>query len=344
MAKASPKSSPRAEVLVSPVALFQIIKDIQMGPINKEGHGSLFGMPADINDPSSSIEVTHAFPSYSPKFRDPRQKLTDPAQQQQYADDVARFMRAHLADVKRLSFDTYDVGTYTSISAGRRLSAADIQDLYERQREFPQAFYLVVVLENASLSVRAFRISDVSLAYLETTDYFEKGAPTFIEEPMLFRNLIVELSVSFALTPLEETILEGMLSNYNLVADVFRLRNPGTMKDAMRQFTYTMDELITELGRIGEDREKLSANREKREQWVAERTAAVARKKGKKAPTQEDPARDVEAVIPKIKPMNKHYAIWHIYQCNARSAALSAEFGEEKTKMLALLALGKTGK
>jgi hypothetical protein len=28
----------------------------------------------------------------------------------------------------------------------------------------------------------------------------------------------------------------------------------------------------------------------------------------------------------------------------ARSAALNAEFGEEKTKMLALLALGKTGK
>jgi hypothetical protein len=131
---------------------------------------------------------------------------------------------------------------------------------------------------------------------------------------------------------------------YNLVADVFRFRNPATMKDAMRQFTYTMDELVSELGRIGEDGEKLSANREKRERWVAERTAALTRKKGKKAPTQEDPARDVEAIIPKVRPMNKHYVIWHTYQCNARSAALNAEFGEDKTKMLALLALGKTGK
>jgi hypothetical protein len=305
----------RAEVLISPVALFQIIKDIQMGPINKEGHGSLFGMPADINDPTSSIEVTHALPSSSPKFRDQKQKLTDPLQQQQYAEDVVKFTKSHLEDLHRLNFDTYDVGTYTSISAGRRLSANDIQDLYERQREFPQAFFLVVVLENASLSVRAFRISDDSLAYLEATDYFERGAPTYIEEPMLFRNLIVELTVSFQLTPLEEAILEGMLSNYNLVADVFRLRNPEAMNDAMRQFTYTMDELVAELGRIQEDGEKLKANREKRERWVAERTAALARKKGKKAATRVDPAKEVEAEIPKLKPINKHYVVWHTYQC-----------------------------
>jgi len=340
MAKAAARE---AEVLISPVALFQIIKDIRLGPARREDDscGSLYGLPCDIENAKSSIEVTYAFPEYSRKFghQKPTEQSTD-QQRQEYVDDVEKFTHEHLKDIQDLNFDTYPVGSYTSRNAGRRLASEDIEHLYQHQKEFPQYFYLVVVLDYSSLSVRAFRISDASLSYLERKNYFEKQYVSSIESEMLFSNLIVELSVSFKLTELEQMILEGMLGSYNLVADVFRLRNLSTMDKEMNQLTDVMDKLSDELGRVSEDKDKLRVNREERERWLSERRALNARRRYQRQP--ELPESEIDVFVPELQPIGKHPNIWSIYQYNAKSTGLSAEIEEEATKIEALLALGKS--
>jgi hypothetical protein len=329
-------SSIQGQIRVTPVALFQIIKDIRMGPSIPEARGNLYGMPADPDDPNSWIEVTSAFPEYSRKFAN--QKLNE-LQQQDYVDDVLAFTREHLADAKRLEMDVYDVGLYTSRNAGRRLAADDIKLLYDRQREAPQSFCLVVVLDHSSISVRAFRISPASLEYLDRTAYFVDPKPPQIDKEMLFENLIVEVSVSYQLTPLEERILQQMLGNFNLIADVFRLRDLATLQPEMRNFTDTMDDLADLLRKVGADHARLLANRQAREQWLKEKREMNARRRAHNQPELPESAVDDE--IPKEQPSSKHPVIWHTYQYNAKSQALNAEVQEEQTKITALLALGK---
>jgi hypothetical protein len=251
----------QGEIRVSPVALFEMIKDIRMGPSIPEARGNLYGMPADPENPQTWIEVTSAFPEYSRKFAN--QKPNE-LQQHDYIADVRAFTREHLKDIKSLGMDGYDVGLYTSRNAGRRLAADDIRHLYDRQKEIPQSFCLVVVLDNSSISVRAFRISATSLEYLERTDYFTRQDAAHIDKEMLFANLIVEVSVSYQLSPLEQMILQQMLGNFNLIADVFRLRDLATLQPEMRNFTDTMDDLVESLFKNSNDQKKLEANKEAR--------------------------------------------------------------------------------
>jgi hypothetical protein len=334
MLSSSPQDN--AEIRVTPVALFQIIKDIRMGPSIPEARGTLYGLPADPAIPLSPIEVTSAFPEYSRKFAN--QKLSE-LQHDDYVEDVRKFTRDHLKDVKKLVIDTYGVGFYTSRNAGRRLAADDIRLLYDHQKEDPQSFCLVVVLDNSSISVRAFRISPSSLDYLERTDYFARAEPPHIDREMLFANLIVEVSVGYQLTPLEQMILQQMLGNFNLIADVFRLRDVATLQPEMRHFTDTMDELSDSLVKVADDQQRLSENREARAQWLRERRELNARRKAYNQPELPESAIDDE--VPKERPCSKHPVIWHTYQYNAKSQALNAEVQEEQTKITALLALGR---
>jgi hypothetical protein len=322
-------------VHITPVALFQIIKHIRTGPAI-DCRGSLYGMPSDPADPTVPIEVTAAFPSYAPRF-------TKPASEQQadeYGQDVEQFTREHLHCMSKLNGDTFNVGWYTWRHAGRRLAADDLRLLFDKQKERLQSFALVVDIDDASISVRAFKISQGSMDYLERTDYFGKSDPTQIDPELLFKNLVVSPPVTFQLTPLEQVILDQMLESFSLIADVFRLRNLETMKKELVDLTDTMDELRDNLMKTVDDKAALVANRAARQRWIDERNEANEKRRLHKRP--ELPLDELDAAVPLQRPISKHPIIFHTYQYNAKSTALSVAVEEEKTKMTALAALGDT--
>jgi hypothetical protein len=292
-------------------------------------------MPADPNDPRSVIEVTAAFPDSASRVL---HKLPSEQQQAEFSNAVREATRTHLRAMRKLNGDTYNVGWYTSHNAGRRLAADDIRVLYLRQQERPQAFGLVVDIDDASISVRAFAISQSSMEYLERTQYFERLDPTQIDEEMLFKNLIVPIPVTFQLTPLEQMVLDQMLESFNLIADVFRLRNMVTMKKDLDNLTDTMDELNEHLGKAAEDKGALNANRLKRAEWLRERQETNEKRRLRQLP--ELPLEDLDTEVPLHRPISKHPIIYHTYQYNAKSTALAVAVEEEKTKITALTALG----
>jgi hypothetical protein len=146
--------------------------------------------------------------------------------------------------------------------------------------------------------------------------------------------------VTFKLTKLEQAILDKMLRSFNLIADVFQIRDLTTLKGQMADLTDTMDELNDHLKIAAEDKVRLAANQEARDAWVQERREINQKRKARNI--QELPESDVDTAVPKERPTSKHPIIWHTYQYHAKSAALRTAMEEEKTKISALGTLGNT--
>jgi hypothetical protein len=85
---------------------------------------------------------------------------------------------------------------------------------------------------------------------------------------------------------------------------------------------------------------KLERNQDRRREWIAGRREVNEKRKSRHL--AELPESDVEVAVPKERPASKHRVIWHTYQYHAKSAALRAAMGEEKTKITALNSLGDT--
>lgn len=112
-----------------------------------------------------------------------------------------------------------------------------------------------------------------------------------------------------------------MLGDFNLIADVFGLRDVATLQPEMRHFTDTMDKLSDSLVKVADGRQSLIENREARAQWMKERRELNARRKA----------------------YNQSELLWHTHQSDAKSQALNAEVQEEQTKIVTLLALWTEG-
>jgi predicted nucleic acid-binding Zn-ribbon protein len=63
-------------------------------------------------------------------------------------------------------------------------------------------------------------------------------------------------------------ILQQMLGNFSLIADVFRIRDLATLQPEMTNLTDTMDDLTDALLKVTENQKKLVTNREERAQWL----------------------------------------------------------------------------
>lgn len=320
-------------VKLSPTALFQIIKDIKMGPSVEYSSGHLYGMPPDDTDPS--IEVTHAFPDFSRKFT---KRPTDEQDLRDYKADINRFTKDHLNSVcTKLNYDTENVGWYTSRNCGRYFSLKDLSEQYKTQKEESSFFCLVVDMSSSTLSLRAFRIKDAAMAYLSENQFGVEYDVPVIDDSMRFENLLEEFPVSFKLSNLEHVILNQILSSYSLVTDVFRLRDHKKFESHMPDIADSMTNISDELNYCIEDAAKVRDNRERRAAYIKERKETNKKRVERGlAPLSED---DVNYDIPLRKQCNKVNPITDIYTFNAKSAALRAELEEEITKISVLTAL-----
>ena len=224
-------------VTISPAALFQIIKDIKNGPGVDHAQGRLYGMPSDGRD-DCPIEVTHAFPNYSKKEFGQGSRPDNITS----INDEKSFSLDHMKAVKKLNFDAENVGWYTSQSCGRRFNFKDLAYHQSFQKEDPTYFCLVVDLSESSLSLRAFRISDRAMEYIEKTHGLSDNLP-YIDESMFFNNLLEEYNVSFSLSRLDMEITTFILSSFNLIADVFKLRDPSTFEGNVPLVSEAIDEI-----------------------------------------------------------------------------------------------------
>ena len=319
-------------VTLSPTALFQIIKDIKMGPSIEYSSGRLYGMPSD--EDGSSIEVTHAFTNFSRKFS---KKPTDEQDLKDYNSDIDKFTKEHLINVGQLNYDIENVGWYTSRNCGRYFSFKDLTQQYYSQKEDSSFFCLVVDMSASTLSLRAFRIKDKAMNYLSENQFGVEYDVPYIHQSMLFENLLEEFPVSFKLTNLEQSILNQILSSYSLVTDVFRLRDHKTFESHMPDIADSMTNISDELNYCVDDAAKVKENQAKRDAYLRERRET--NKKRVARGLSPLPEEDVDYDIPLRKQCNKVNAISDIYTFNAKSAALRAEMEEEITKISVLTAL-----
>lgn len=301
-----------------------------MGPSSTYSRGFLFGMPSD------PIEVTHAFPEYSRKFV---QKSKDDEQQQlEWKQDTESFAHEHLKNVIRLRYDSANVGWYTTYNSGSRLHIEDLRDQYLRQIDDPSAICLVINLSSSSLSLRAFRVSESAMTYLQNHDLTDDDN-SFIDESMLFTNIIEELEVSFTKTPLESIILSRMLSEYNLIADVFNLRDLNSFHGQLNGVADELDSINTHIQKYSSDKEKFAEDIQLRKEWKKERQETNRQRKQRGLqPLPED----VDAAIEQFVPENKKQAIFDLYSFHSTSVALKSELVEETTKITSLMALGNS--
>lgn len=220
-------------VEIAPVALFQIIKDIKMGPSRGFSSGSLYGVPCDPDnlDTAHPIEVSHAFPDFS---RNGYQRIDCEKVEEEfirYVGDVKRNTEEHLLAVRKLNMDQKWLGTYTSRNSSSVLSFDDLKCLYDDQKDDPYAFKLIVTLSEQSISFRAFRFSQEALDYLEKSRFFaENSQISKVDSAMLFQNMLVSVPVRFRRNEIDDLMLDEMLASFNLIGDVFRLRNMAALK------------------------------------------------------------------------------------------------------------------
>lgn len=311
-------------ITLSPTALFQIIKDIKMGS-SDHGQGRLSGMPSDGQ--GSPIEVTHAFPDYGKK--DYSASTNE--------EEVEKFAKNHLRQIKKLNFDNENVGWYTSQNCGRRLNFKDLNKQHQYQKNDSSFFCLVVDLSGSSLSLRAFRISDKAMAFLEGKDT-SKDSFSVIDESMYYKELLQEYDVSFSLSPLDQVITTEILSSFNLIADVFRLRNPSTFQGNVPIIADSIDNIEKSLKDFTSEKHKIRNNAVQREKWLQERRQTNIKREAKLLPPL--PEDEVDTVLPVPNPSNKLEFMSNLYQFNANSSALHEELDEEITKMEALVNLG----
>ena len=245
-------------VQLSPVALFQIIKDIKMGPSRGYCTGTLFGVPCDPTnmDAAHPIEVTNAFPDFSSQGLQRSDCEKDKADYERYCDDVHKNTLAHAEALKKLNMDVVQVGTYTSRNSASILHFDFLKCLCDEQRAYPYSFKLVVTINDQSVSFKAFRISQATMEYLEKSRYLEVDSVDKVDKRMLFESMLVSVPVVFRHTAMDKLLLHEMLSSFSLISDVFRLRKMDTLKPEMDDLTDTMDELTEDLGRPVGDKSK----------------------------------------------------------------------------------------
>lgn len=313
-------------ITLSPTALFQIIKDIKMGQADHSqgAQGRLSGMPSDGK--GSPIEVTHAFPDSRRDF-----------QTNTNEEEIENFAKSHLQKIKKLNFDTENVGWYTSQNCGRRLNFKDLNKQHQYQKNDSSFFCLVVDISGSSLSLRAFRISDKAMAFLEGKDTSKDSFPV-IDESMYYKELLQEYDVSFSLSPLDQVITTEILSSFNLIADVFRLRNPSTFQGNVPIIADSIDNIEKSLRDFTSEKHKIKFNANQREKWLQERRQTNLKREAKGLASL--PEDEVDEVYPVPNPSNKLEFISNLYQFNSYSSALHEELDEEITKMEALINLG----
>lgn len=318
-----------SSIKISPTALFQIIKDINMGPSTDHAQGRLYGMPSDGQ--GSPIEVTHAYPDYK-KDHNRASHEHDSIN----SEETDNFTRTHLKNMKKVNYDDENVGWYTSQNCGRRMSFEDLTEQQGHQRDDSSYFCLVVDLSGSSLSLRAFRIHENAMKYLENKDT-NKDIFSTIHESMFFDNLLQEYNVSFDLTPLDQIITSQILSSFNLIADVFRLRNPITFQNNVSSVNNSFDKIEKSMKDFNREKNTIKQKNIEYEKWNQERIQTNIKREAKGLPPL--PEDDSDAPHPP-EPSNKINFISQLYQFSANSMALQEELGEEITKMDALIHLG----
>ncbi|KAH0790331.1 Eukaryotic translation initiation factor 3 subunit H [Histomonas meleagridis] len=320
-------------VTLSPAALFQIIKDIKMGPSSDFSTGRLYGMPSDGN--GAPIEVTHTFPNFSRLYP---KRPTEEQDIKNYDADVEKFTIDHLNNVQKLNYDLENVGWYSSRNCGRRFDFNDLPAQYFAQKRDSSYFCLVVDMSCSTLSLRAFRIKDEAMNYLSKHPFgIDEEIPN-IDNSMLFDNLLQELNVSFKLTKLEETIVNQILSSFSLVTDVFHLRDHSSFESHIPDIADKIANINDELNYSIKDAEKVRENHAQRNAFIKERRETNEKRAARGLPPL--PEEEVDYAVPLIVPCNKVKSISDIYTFNSKSAALRAEMEEETTKISVLTALG----
>ena len=313
-------------ITISPRAIFEIVKDIQLGRQGSESHGFLYGLPED------PIEVTSAFPSYS--IKPEPSESADAAAKEEYTTSVHNFQKQHIEGLKSLNFDYEHVGRYTSRNVGGRIHFNDLHRQYEDQSGAPLLFTLVVSINGSSLSTRAFRVSDRAVEFMKDHKMSEIG---YIDEVFFYENFVQELNVKFSLTPLDKALIGEMLRKFNLISDVFKLRDLSSMNFQMLNIYEALDNVVQEAGKAASEKYKIEENRELRRQW---REATMEKNEQRRARNQEERSlKDVDDEIPLLKQSPKRDAIDYIYEFKARAESLQQQLDDEKTKISTLQAL-----
>lgn len=316
------------EVTISPRAIFEIVKDIQVARYGPEAKGYLYGYP------DSPIEVTSAFPTYSVKT-EPAENA-DPSIKEEYIASVQNFQKTHIEELRRLNFDGEHVGRYTSCNVGGRITFNDLYRQYEDQMDSPILFTLVVAINGTSLSARAFRVSPRAVEFMKDNNINEIG---YIDETFFYENFVQELSVKFVLTELDKALVQEMLGRFNLISDVFKLRDLSTMQNQMLSIYESLDNITNEVGKATSDKYRIEENREKRRLWIEDRKEKNLQRIAHKL--EPKPLEDVDDEIPKLKQAPKRDAIDCIYEFKARAEATASELEDEKTKIATLQALSE---
>lgn len=308
-------------VTISPRAIFEIIKDIQSGRSGSDAQGYLYGLP------ENPIEVTSAFPTYSLKAEPA--ETADEAVKEEYRNSIINFQKTHMDELKALYCDYEHVGRYTSRNVGGRIHFRDLNRQWEDQVENSSLlFTLVVTINGSSLSTRAFRVSPEAVEFMKQNDINEIG---YIDEVFFYNNFVQELNVSFALTKLDEALIQEMLSKFNLISDVFILRDMNLMHNQMLQIYDSLDKITQDVKNANIDKLQIEENRAKRKEWIEERKEKnLSRIAHKLEPL---PLEDVDKEIPKREQSRKRDAIDNIYEFKARADAILAELKDEKIKI-----------
>ena len=315
-------------ITISPRAIFEIVKDIQVGRNGAESSGYLYGLPDD------PIEVTSAFPSYSPKAEPPEN--ADPAVKEDYNLSIHNFQKQHLDELKIHNCDSEHVGRYTSRHVGGRIHMRDLSIQFQDQLKSPLLFTLVVTINGSSLSTRAFRVSDSTAQFMKENNIDQIG---YIDEKFFFDNFVKELKVNFTQTPLDQALIQEMLGRFNLISDVFRLRDMSSLQGQMINIYESLDNIATEVNKATTEKIKIEENRRKREQWIQDRKEKNAQRKARK---QELLSLDeVDDKIEKLKQQPKRDAIDYIYDFRARAEATAEELDDEKVKIQTLQILSQ---
>ena len=317
-----------SSITISPRAIFEIVKDIQVGRNGSESKGFLYGLPDD------PIEVTSAFPEYSPKAEPPDN--ADPAIKEDYNNSVQSFQKAHLEELKKHNCDSEHIGFYTSRHVGGRLHMSDLYRQFQAQLNYPLIFTLVVTFNGSSLSTRAFRVSDSTEAFMKENNIDQIG---HIDEKVFFDNFVKELKVNFKMEELDKALIQEMLGRFNLISDVFRLRDMSTLQDQMLNIYESLDNIATEVNKAVQDQVKIKENRRRREQWIRERNEKNALRKQRKQELLS--LDDVDEQIEKVKQESKRKAIDYIYDFRARAEATADELDDEKVKIQTLQTLSQ---
>ena len=300
-------------ITISPTALFQIIKVIKKdGPAES---GRLYGMPPSTE--GNPIEVTTACP--------------------EIGGDPNTFIANHNKLIQQLNYDTIEVGFYTRNHYGRSLSFKDLLNLYRYQRQFPDYFALVVVVDEAALflSIRAFRISEKSLNSIIKHD--NQLAPEYISDEMTPECLLTELKVSFTLSPLDRVILKQLLSKFSLLSDIFSLSNFSNMGNQLTAITDSSERISEQIVYQNQNISAIEENRKKRQEYLE-----VLRNENKVRKQRNLPEHDeteVDIVYPKVPITDKIDALSELYYFKAKTDELRSDLEDENTKINALISL-----